>query len=179
MEWLNYHHLQYFWMVAKEGSIVQASKQLNLAHPTISGQIHRLEEVLGEKLFKRKGRDLVLTEVGQVAYRYADEIFSLGSEFLDTMKGRAGGRQLRLVVGVSDVLAKSIVHRMLAPAFRLDEPIRVVCREDRSLDAFMADLAMHTVDVVLSDTPAPADTPVRAFSHPLGECGSVVLAGPI
>jgi LysR family transcriptional activator of nhaA len=165
-------------MVAKEGSIVQASKQLRLAHPTISGQIHRLEEVLGEKLFKRKGRDLVLTEVGQVAYRYADEIFSLGSEFLDTIKGRPGGRQLRLVVGVSDVLAKSIVHRMLAPAFQLDEPIRVICREARSLEAFMADLAMHAVDVVLSDTPAPADVAVRAFSHPLGECGSVVLASP-
>jgi LysR family transcriptional activator of nhaA len=178
MEWLNYHHLQYFWMVAKEGSIVQASKQLHLAHPTISGQIHRLEEVLGEKLFRRKGRDLVLTEVGQVAYRYADEIFSLGSELLDTIKGRAGGRQIRLVVGVSDVLAKSIVYRMLEPAFRLEEPIRVICREDRSLDAFMADLAIHAVDVVLSDSPAPSSASVRAFSHPLGECGSVVLAAP-
>jgi LysR family transcriptional activator of nhaA len=178
MEWLNYHHLQYFWMVAKEGSIVQASKQLRLAHPTISGQIHRLEEVLGEKLFRRKGRDLVLTEVGQVAYRYADEIFSLGSELLDTIKGRAGGRQVRLVVGVSDVIAKSIVHRMLEPAFQLEEPIRVVCREDRSLDGFMADLAIHTVDVVLSDSPAPTTASVRAFSHSLGECGSVVLAAP-
>src|SRR3954462_552268 len=135
MDWLNYHHLLYFWVVAKEGSITQASKKLNLAHPTISGQIHRLEEVLGEKLFKRKGRDLVLTEMGQVAYRYADEIFSLGSDFLDAMKGQAGGRQLRLVVGVSDVLAKSIVHRMLAPAFHLEEPMRVICREDRSLEA--------------------------------------------
>jgi LysR family transcriptional activator of nhaA len=165
-------------MVAKEGSIVQASKQLNLAHPTISGQIHRLEEVIGEKLFKRKGRELVLTEVGQVAYRYADEIFSLGSELLDTIKGRAGGRQARLVVGVSDVLAKSIVYRMLEPAFRLEDPIRVICREDRSLDAFMADLAIHAVDVVLSDSPAPSSASVRAFSHRLGECGSVVLAAP-
>jgi LysR family transcriptional activator of nhaA len=140
VEWLNYHHLQYFWMVAKEGSVVQASNQLRLASPTISGQIHRLEEVLGEKLFKRKGRDLVLTEVGQVAYRYADEIFSLGGDFLDAMKGRVGGRQLRLVVGVSDALAKSIVHRMLEPAFHLEEPIRVICREDRSLESFMGDL---------------------------------------
>src|SRR6476660_8834236 len=123
MEWLNYHHLQYFWMVAKHGSITKASAELRLAHPTISGQIHRLEEVLGEKLFARKGRDLVLTEAGQVAIRDADEIFALGREFLDTIKGRSGGRPLRLVVGVSDVLAKSVVHRILAPAFRLEEKV--------------------------------------------------------
>ena len=78
MEWLNYHHLLYFWVVAKKGSIAQASKELRLAHPTISAQIHRLEEVLGEKLFEKKGRNLVLTEMGRVAFRYADEIFSLG-----------------------------------------------------------------------------------------------------
>src|ERR1700736_3773844 len=100
MEWLNYHHLLYFWVVAKEGSIVRASQELRLAHPTISGQIHRLEEVLGEELFSRKGRNLVLTDAGRVAFRYADEIFALGREFLDTVKGRSGGQQMRLVVGV-------------------------------------------------------------------------------
>jgi LysR family transcriptional regulator, transcriptional activator of nhaA len=171
MEWLNYHHLLYFWTVAKEGSIVRASEELHLAHPTISGQIHRLEDVLGEKLFARKGRNLVLTDAGRVAFRYADEIFSLGREFVDTLKGRASGRQLRLVVGVSDVLAKSIVHRILEPAFSLKEDVRVICRENRSTEAFMADLAVHAVDVILSDTPAGPGTSVRAFSHPLGECG--------
>ena len=124
MEWLNYHHLLYFWVVAKEGSIVRASKELRLAHPTISGQIHRLEEVLGEKLFARRGRNLVLTEAGRVAFRYADEIFSLGREFVDTLKGRASGKPLRLVVGVADVLPPSLVHRILEPAFRLGEPSR-------------------------------------------------------
>src|SRR5205814_6768626 len=99
MEWLNYHHLLYFWAVAKEGSIARASEELRLAHPTISGQIHRLEDVLGEKLFERKGRDLVLTDAGRVAYRYANEIFSLGREFMDSVKGRAGGRPRRLAVG--------------------------------------------------------------------------------
>ncbi len=178
MEWLNYHHLLYFWVVAKEGSIVRASEELHLAHPTISGQIHRLEEVLGEKLFTRKGRSLVLTDSGRVAFRYADEIFSLGREFLDTVKGRTSGRQIRLVVGVSDVLAKSIVHRMLEPAFHLKEDVRVICREHRSTEAFMGDLAAHTVDVVLSDAPAGPGTSVRAFSHPLGECGLVFLAAP-
>src|ERR1700687_2345654 len=119
MEWLNYHHLLYFWVVAKGGSIVRASKELRLAHPTISGQIHRLEEVLGEKLFTRKGRNLVLTDSGRIAFRYADEIFSLGREFVDTVKGRTSGQQMRLVVGVPDVLPKTIVHRMLEPAFHL------------------------------------------------------------
>jgi LysR family transcriptional activator of nhaA len=178
MEWLNYHHFLYFWVVAKEGSIVRASEELRLAHPTISGQIHRLEEVLGQKLFTRKGRNLVLTETGRVALRYADEIFSLGREFLDTVKGRASEQQMRLVVGVSDVLAKSIVHRMLEPAFRLKEPVRVICRENRSTEAFMGDLAVHAVDVILSDAPAGPGTPVRAFSHPLGECGSAFFAAP-
>ena len=119
MEWLNYHHLLYFWVVAKQGSIVRASEELRLAHPTISGQIHRLEEVLGEKLFTRRGRNLVLTESGRVAFRYADEIFSLGREFVDTLKGRASGKPLRLVVGVADVLPPSLVRRFLEPAFRL------------------------------------------------------------
>ena len=178
MEWLNYHHLLYFWMVAKEGSIVRASKELHLASPTISGQIHVLEEALEGKLFKRKGREMVLTELGQVVFRYANDIFSIGRDLMDTVKGRAGGRPIRLVVGVSDVLAKSIVHRILAPAFGLPEPIRVVCREDRSIDAFLADLAVHAVDVVLADAPAGTNTSVRTFSHLLGECGSVVMAAP-
>jgi LysR family transcriptional activator of nhaA len=178
MEWLNYHHLLYFWTVAKEGSIVRAGKELRLSAPTISGQVHRLEEVIGQKLFARKGRELILTEAGQTAFRYAEEIFSLGREFLDTVKGRSSGRALRLVVGVSDALAKSVVHRILEPAFHLDEEIRVVCREDRSIDAFMADLAVQAVDVILANAPAGTGTSVRAFSHPLGECGSVVLAEP-
>src|SRR5512134_3906230 len=121
MEWLNYHHLLYFWVVARRGSIVAAGEELRLAHPTISAQIHRLEEVLGEKLFARKGRSLALTDAGRIAFRYADEIFSLGQEFQDTLKGRAVGQRVRLVVGVSDVLAKSIVHRILEPAFQLQD----------------------------------------------------------
>lgn len=178
MEWLNYHHFFYFWSVAKTGSIAAASKELRLAHPTVGAQIHRLESVLGVKLFARRGRNLVLTDAGRVAFRYADEIFSLGREFVDTVKGRSAGEPLRLVVGVSDVLAKSVVHRILEPAFRLQEPVRVVCREDRSTEAFLGELAVHAVDVVLSDAPAGPGSPIRAFSHPLGECGSVFLAAP-
>ena len=103
MEWLNYHHLLYFWMVAKRGSIARACEELRLAQPTISGQLRVLEESLGEELFARQGRRLVLTEAGQVVYRYADEIFTLGSELTDVLKGRPRNRPLRLIVGVSDL----------------------------------------------------------------------------
>jgi len=178
MEWLNYHHLLYYWLAVKEGSITKASQELRLAPPTVSGQIRRLEQAVGVKLFTRRGRGLVPTDAGRVVYRYADEIFSLGRELLGTVKGRTRPGQMRLVVGVSDVLAKSIVHRILEPAFRLEEGVRIVCREDRSLAEFMGDLAMHAVDVVLSDAPAGPGTPVRAFSHPLGECGSSFFASP-
>src|SRR6185503_14848251 len=139
MEWLNYHHLLYFWVVAKQGSIVKAGEELHLAHPTISGQIHRLEDVLGEKLFVRRGRNLALTEAGRLAFRYADEIFSLGREFVDTLKGRASGKPLRLVVGIADVLPPSLVRRFLEPAFRLEKAVHVVCRADKPVEEFIAD----------------------------------------
>jgi LysR family transcriptional activator of nhaA len=178
MEWLNYHHLLYFWVVAKEGSVTRASEELRLAQPTISGQIHRLEEVLGEKLFMRRGRHLELTEAGSVAFRYADEIFTLGREFVDTLKGRASGRPLRLVVGVADVLAPSLVRRFLEPAFQLGKPVKVTCRADKSVEEFIAELALHRMDVVIADGPAGSGVPVRAFSHLLGECGTTFFAAP-
>src|SRR2546427_9352997 len=150
MEWLNYHHLLYFWVVAKEGSIVRASEELRLAHPTISGQIHRLEENLGEKLFARRGRHLVLTEVGRVAFRYADEIFSLGREFVDTLKGRASGKPLRLTVGVADVLPPSLVRRFLGPAFRLGPAVQILCRADQTGVEVIAELAAHPGEGVIA-----------------------------
>lgn len=176
MEWLNYHHLLYFWMVAKEGSIARASEELRLAHPTISGQIHRLEAVLGEKLFARRGRQLVLTEAGRLAYRYADEIFSLGREFVDTLKGRTSGRPLKFSVGVADVLPPSLVRRFLEPAFRLGQPVQVTCRADKSVEEFVADLALHRMDLVIADGPADPGPSVRVFNHPLGDCGTTFFA---
>jgi LysR family transcriptional activator of nhaA len=178
MEWFNYHHLLYFWVVARRGSIVRASEELRLAHPTISGQIHRLEESLGEKLFIRQGRHLVLTEAGRVAFRYAEEIFSLGRVFMDTLKGRASGRPLRLVVGVADVLPASLVRRFLEPAFTLGGAVQVICRADKSVEEFIAELALHRVDVVIADGPAGQSTAVRVFSHLLGECGTTFFAAP-
>lgn len=131
MEWLNYHHLLYFWTVARLGSVARATEELYLSQPTISAQIRVLEESLGEKLFTRTGRNLMLTEAGRVVFRYADEIFSLGRELRGAVKGRSPGRPVRFVVGVADVLPKLIAYRLLEPALHLAEPIRVVCREDK------------------------------------------------
>ena len=170
MEWLNYHHLLYFWMVAREGSIAKASKELLLAQPTITGQIRALENTLGEKLFMRSGRNLVLTEVGQTAYRYANEIFSLGRELSDVLKGRPAGRPARLTVGVSDGLAKVVVHEILQPVLTLPEPVKVICYEDNP-DRLLTRLATFELDVVLSDAPVSSSVRIRAFSHLLGSCG--------
>src|SRR5579883_2704747 len=129
MEWLNYHHLLYFWCVAKEGSIARACEKLRLAQPTISGQLRLLEETLGEKLFVKQGRGLALTEVGRVVYRYADEIFGIGRELQDVLKGRPAGRPTRLMVGVSDLIPKLIAYRILKPALEGTEPVELVCDE--------------------------------------------------
>lgn len=177
MEWLNYHHLLYFWMVARKGSIVKASEELLLAPPTISAQITRLEENLGEKLFRRSGRRLVLTDTGHVVFRYADEIFSLGRDLQDTLKGRPTGRPLQLLVGVADVLPKAIVYRLIEPAFQLTTPVQIVCREDPP-DRLLALLAVQQLDLVLSDAPISPGVSVRAFNHSLGECGVGFYAKP-
>jgi LysR family transcriptional activator of nhaA len=175
MEWLNYHHLLYFWTAARAGGVSAAAAELRLAQPTISGQIRALEESFGEKLFHRSGRRLALTETGRVVYRYADEIFGIGRELMDTLKGRPTGRPLRLTVGVADALPKLIAYRLLQPALRLPEPVRIVCREDRS-DRLLAELAVHALDVVLTDAPIAPTVKVRAFNHLLGECGVTLFA---
>jgi LysR family transcriptional activator of nhaA len=170
MEWLNYHHLLYFWTVAKEGGVARAAERLHLTHPTISGQIRELERALGEKLFVRVGRGLELTEMGRVVYRYADEIFALGRELVDTVKRRPTGRPVELVVGVADVLPKLLVRRLLEPALRGRDPVRLVVHEGSTRELF-AGLSQHTLDVVLSDAPLPPGSRVKAYSHLLGECG--------
>jgi LysR family transcriptional activator of nhaA len=170
MEWLNYHHLLYFWVVAREGGLVPAGKVLRLSHPTLSAQIHALEDELGEKLFTKVGRKLALTEMGRVVYRYAEEIFSLGREMMDTVKGRATGKPLRLDVGIADVVPKLVVRRLLEPALTLPEPVRIVFHED-PYENLLADLALHTLDIVISDEPVPTGSSIRAFNHLLGETG--------
>lgn len=177
MDWLNYHHLLYFWMVVREGTVAKAGERLRLAQPTISGQLRTLEQALGEKLFVRSGRRLVLTDTGRVVYRYADEIFSIGRELLETLKGRPPGRPMRLIVGVADDVPKLIAYRLLQPALALPEPVSIVCHEDKP-DRLLAQLAVHEVDVVISDAPVGSTVRLRAFSHALGECGISVFGAP-
>ncbi|MEM8607919.1 MAG: transcriptional activator NhaR [Myxococcota bacterium] len=175
--WLNYHHFMYFWLTVREGGIQAASRKLRLAHPTVSVQIKQLEETLGHTLFDRSRRKLELTEAGRVAYRYADEIFSLGQEFLEALEGHPEGRPLRLAVGASDVMPKLIVRSLLDPALHLDTPVRLTCTEER-FDRLLGALGTHELDVVLADTPCPPGSGVKAFNHLLGECGVSFFAAP-
>lgn len=170
MEWLNYHHLLYFWVVVREGGLVPAGRVLRLSHPTLSAQVHALEGRLGHKLFTRVGRKLVPTDVGRMVYRYAEEIFSLGNELLEAVRGRPSGQPLRLDVGVLDAVPKLVVRRLLDPALRLAEPVRIVVHEG-SYERLLSELALHNLDIVLADAPVPSGSSVRVFSHPLGECG--------
>jgi LysR family transcriptional regulator, transcriptional activator of nhaA len=177
MDWLNYHHLLYFWMVAKTGSITRACEELRLAQPTISGQLRALEESLGEKLFSKAGRRLQLTEVGQVVYGYADEIFSLGRELTDVLKGTPRGRPARLVVGISDMMPKLVAYRILQPALTLGDPVHFVCYEDHP-EKLLLSLAAHELDLVLTDAPAHGAIRVRVFSHLLGSSDIALFAAP-
>lgn len=170
MEWLNYHHLNYFWFVAREESITRASEHLRLAPSTISSQVTKLEEELGGKLFRRVGRNLELTEMGRIVFRYADEIFSLGQEMLDTVRGRPVSGPLRFVVGIVDALPKLVARKLLEPAMRLPDPVHMICREGKE-EQLLAELAVHGIDIVLTDTPVKPGLSVKAYSHLLGECG--------
>jgi LysR family transcriptional activator of nhaA len=175
MEWFSYQHLYYFWVVATEGSIVAACKRLHLSQPTVSAQIRALERTLGETLFDRVGKRLVLTEEGKLAAHYAEGIFSLGREFVETLKGRSAGRRPHLRIGVVDVLPKRIVRAILEPVFREFADIRLICREDKA-DVLFLELAAQKLDALLTDTPLAPGSPVRAFNHLLAETGTSFFA---
>jgi LysR family transcriptional activator of nhaA len=174
---INYKHLHYFWVVAKQGGIVRASERLHLTPQTISGQISLLEEQLGEALFSKAGRNLELTDTGRLVLSYADEIFSLGSELEEAVRSLPVDRPLVFKVGVADVVPKSIAYRLLAPALELPDPVRIVCKEN-SLESLLAELALHRIDLVIADGPIPPGLNVRGFNHVLGECGISFMAIP-
>ncbi|HOW67398.1 MAG TPA: LysR family transcriptional regulator [Candidatus Paceibacterota bacterium] len=183
MEWLNYHHLRYFWTVAREGSLKKAAEKLRVSQPSISAQLSELEEVLGEKLFRRSGRNKVLTDAGQIALRYADEIFSLGREMVNAIKQRPTVQALRLYVGVADSFPKLVTHEILRPVFSLPQAIHVICREGK-LEDLLEQLTAHRLDIVLADETASSATKARTFNHPLGEsstsfCASGKLAATL
>jgi LysR family transcriptional activator of nhaA len=175
MAWLNYHHLLYFWTVAREGSIARASVRLGLTQPTISAQLRSLERELGQKLFARAGRNLVLTETGQVVFGYAQEIFALGRELQDTLDGRPAGKPLRLLVGVADTMPELVVYRLLEPALHLPEPVQIICENGRPED-LLTQLALHKLDVVLVDAPVAPSVKIHCFNHLLGECSVSFVA---
>ena len=172
---LNYQHLRYFWAVSRHGNLTRASAELHLTPQTVSSQIHDLEDGLGEKLFARQGRRLVLTDIGQVVFRYADEIFSLGRELQDVVRGLPAGQPIHLAVGVADVLPKLIARNLIEPALRMEEPVHVICHE-ATPERLLAELAIHGLDVVLTDAPIPPAVKIRAYNHLLGECGITFMA---
>ena len=175
---MNYKHLHYFMQVAKSGSVMRASEQLHLTPQTISGQIQILEEALGSALFAKSGRGLALTETGRLALGYAEEIFALGAELREAVREQPKqGRILEFKVGVADAVLKSIAYRLIEPATRMPEPVRIVCREWK-LDSLLAELALHRLDLVISDAPIPASISVRAFNHQLGTSEVSFFATP-
>lgn len=172
---LNYKHLRYFWAVAKAGGVARASERLHLTQQTISGQLKAFEEAVGHKLFARAGRRLELTEAGRRVLSHADEIFTLGEELEAMLRNPAAEGTLQFKVGVADFVPKSMAYRLLEPALRLPEPMRIVCREGK-LAALLAELAVHRLDIVLADHPMPSSVNVRGFNHLLGECGLTFFA---
>jgi LysR family transcriptional activator of nhaA len=176
VEWLNYHHLLYFYTVAREGGVAAASRRLRLSQPTISTQLRQLEERLGTPLFDRGGRRMALTEAGRTAFRYADEIFGLGRELLDSLQGRPEGRSLRLRLGISEALHKLVAYRLIEPALQLPTGVQVECHQDR-LDRLLSLLAGHELDLIISDAPLGPGA-VKAFNHPLGHSNVAIFAAP-
>lgn len=177
MEWLNYHHLLYFWTVAKEGTIRKASEQLHVSQPSISAQISALERALGQPLFRRSGRGKVLTEMGRVVLGYAEDIFSLGREMMNTVRQRPGERAARFHVGVTDSVPKFTAYEILRPVLHLRPAVHMICREGK-VDALLEQLATHRLDIVVADEPASSGLKFRTFNHPLGASDVTFCAVP-
>jgi LysR family transcriptional regulator, transcriptional activator of nhaA len=170
MNTFNYKHLRYFWMVAKTGSIARAAEQLFLTPQSISGQLTEFAGVLGVELFRRKGRTLVLTDAGKRVLRYADEIFAIGDELIDAVNDQQTKQTVSFRVGVADSVHKSVAYRLLEPALKMKEPIRLICREGR-LVPLLSELSIHKIDLIIADRAMPSHLNVRGFNHLLGESG--------
>ncbi len=167
---LNLKHLRYFWAVASHGSIARACELLHLTPQTISGQLSKLEEQIGTKLFEKAGRNLALTDAGRMVFSYADEIFRLSNELQDVLAGHTPGSRSTLNVGIAMVVPKLLAYRVLEPVLRLEDPTLLVCNEAPLVD-LLADLSVHKLDLVITDSPASPALNIRAYSHPLGESG--------
>jgi LysR family transcriptional activator of nhaA len=175
MEFLNFHHLRYFWMVARKGGVRKAAEELHVSQPSVSAQLRVLEDSLGQKLFRRSGRNLVLTEAGQLVLNYADEIFSTGRELMNAVKQRPGKHPLRLNIGLTDAFPKLIAFQILKAAFRSEEAIHVICREGE-IGPLVNQLQAHRLDIVLADEPASSTLKAKTFNHRLGRSGVTFCA---
>jgi LysR family transcriptional regulator, transcriptional activator of nhaA len=173
---LNFRHLYYFWVVAKEGSVTRAAERLDVAVQTISAQLALLEQSVGKALLAPQGRRLALTEAGRIALNYADQIFLLGEQMQDALAGDVDGT-MRLTVGISDSLPKLIASRLLDAALQLPQRVRLVCSEG-NFESLLGDLSVHKLDVVLTDRPVPPGTNLRVFSHSLGDSEVNLFALP-
>jgi LysR family transcriptional activator of nhaA len=175
---MNFKHLHYFWVAARAGGVMRAGEQLHTTPQTLSGQIKLLEDRLGRRLFRKKGRQLELTDDGRVALRYADEIFHLGQALEGAMRTpREGPQALDFRVGVADAVPKTMAYRLLEPALNLNEPVRMVCHEGK-LPELLAQLALHRLDLVLADEPLSRRVSVAAFNHELGTSGISFFCAP-
>ena len=161
---LNYHHLYYFWIVAREGGISHASNALDVSPSTISAQISQLEAAHGVKLFDRVGRNLRLSEVGQLAFRYAEEIFGLGREMTHAIHGWSTVGPKLLQIGIADAVPKLAATRLIRPALEQYPDTRLICREDTP-ERLLAELAVHRLDLVLLDSPLDPTIPIKAVDH--------------
>jgi LysR family transcriptional regulator, transcriptional activator of nhaA len=175
MDWLNFHHLRYFWVVAKEGSLRAAAERLNVSQPSISAQLRLLEESLGHPLFNRDSRGLQLTDTGRLVLEYSEEIFATGRELLHAVRQSATERPAVFQVGITDSLPKFVARKMLHPALALTPAPRLICREGQ-LDELLPLLATHRLDLVLADEPVGAGHKFKVFNHPLGSCGVTFCA---
>jgi len=165
----NYRHLYYFWIVAKEGGMSRAAARLDMAVQTVSAQVRELERDLGCQLLKPAGRGLALTEAGIAALQQAEHIFQIGEALPDLVHAATRVATVRLTVGIADGLPKLVVQRLLQPVLETPD-LRLVCHEGEMAD-LLADLAVHRLDVVLSDHPAPFNPHLKVHNHPLGTSG--------
>ncbi len=175
MTQLNYHHLNYFFTIAREGSIVKAAEILHLSPQTLSGQLKTFEDYLGMQLFDRKGKRLLLNEMGRTVYSYAEDIFSLGLELQQALVSQDTSQRFVFTVGVVDVIPKILAFDLLSPAFVQEDNIRLISREG-DFESLLADLAINKIDLIISDRPLPPGSAVRAYNHVLGESGLTFYA---
>jgi LysR family transcriptional activator of nhaA len=167
MAQLNYKHLHYFWVIAREQSVTRAAEQLHLTPQTLSGQLAKLEQTLGIVLFERRGRSLVLTDMGEIVFEYSDAMFAAGQELREIVDGRRLGHRGRLRVGIVDVVPKLLAHRFMKEGIEAFPEYFLSCYEGKHHELVQL-MASHKIDIVISDRGTDESFAARTYSHALG-----------